>query len=518
MRPTKVLASISLLAAASSAWPSAWQPLEAVKREIAPLVIRQDSDSTSSKFDLSYTGKQGNTATTEDSSTATSDSDAKTTGDSEATSTGGDSKSTATGEKTGDKTDSSKTGKSAKSTGTKTGKTTDSASTTSIDPRLPAGGISMITPNALTSHYYKIGTEAGKNFVTFAWNYTSLSVTPSAVDVLASCSLNSQTYTIATNLSITDPTQSVVWDTGKYQESATVPLLTETYTLIIHDAAKDVTATAGAGHLGSWSQFYFGMYTPQPYTPLSDWVCATCNGALSSVERQTLGFMFGMATVTVLTFGWFTGAAGLPSSTKVVRPGQTLRSSARDFHTPSPLFLDFLAPSWRPTAHRTSVAASSRNAPSVRSPPSRRFLSSTPQRQAKAVQNPRKDDDGNEMHVTITPRAAHRLTAIAEQDKNPELALRVAVESGGCHGFQYLMSLVNTTDVDPTEDTLFENEESVAKEGGYKAKLVMDEPSLELLNGSSIDYTMELIGSQFKVTGIPGAKSSCGCGTSFDVA
>ncbi|RMZ34722.1 hypothetical protein D0859_01108 [Hortaea werneckii] len=144
--------------------------------------------------------------------------------------------------------------------------------------------------------------------------------------------------------------------------------------------------------------------------------------------------------------------------------------------------------------------------------------STTNTRQAKAVQNPRKDDDGNEMHVTITPRAAHRLTAIAEQDKNPELALRVAVESGGCHGFQYLMSLVNTTEVDPTEDTLFENEQSVAKDGEYKAKLVMDEPSLELLNGSSIDYTMELIGSQFKVTGIPGAKSSCGCGTSFDVA
>lgn len=207
-----------------------------------------------------------------------------------------------------------------------------------------------------------------------------------------------------------------------------------------------------------------------------------------------------------------------PSSTKVVRPGQTLRSQARDFHTPSPLFLDFLAPSWRPTAQRTSLAASTRNAPPSRLPSSRRWLSSTPQRHAKAVQNPRKDDDGNEMHVSITPRAAHRLTAIAEQDKNPELALRVAVESGGCHGFQYLMSLVNTTDVDPTEDTLFENEESVAKEGGYKAKLVMDEPSLELLNGSSIDYTMELIGSQFKVTGIPGAKSSCGCGTSFDVA
>jgi len=123
------------------------------------------------------------------------------------------------------------------------------------------------------------------------------------------------------------------------------------------------------------------------------------------------------------------------------------------------------------------------------------------------------------MTINITPRAAHRLQAISETDHNPDLALRVTVESGGCHGFQYLMSLVSTSDIDASEDTLFENEE-VAKRGGggYKAKVVIDEPSLELLNGSSIDYTMELIGSQFKVTGIPGAKSSCGCGTSFDVA
>lgn len=67
---------------------------------------------------------------------------------------------------------------------------------------------------------------------------------------------------------------------------------------------------------------------------------------------------------------------------------------------------------------------------------------------------------------------------------------------------------------------MFENEEVVQKDNevGYRAKVVMDEPSLELLKGSSVDYTMELIGSQFKVTGIPGAKSSCGCGTSFDIA
>ena len=125
------------------------------------------------------------------------------------------------------------------------------------------------------------------------------------------------------------------------------------------------------------------------------------------------------------------------------------------------------------------------------------------------------------MTISISPRAANRLQTISETDHNPNLALRVTVESGGCHGFQYLMSLVNTSDVDPSEDSVFENEE-VAKKGGdvdgYKAKVVIDEPSLELLNGSSIDYTMELIGSQFKVTGIPGAKSSCGCGTSFDIA
>jgi len=87
------------------------------------------------------------------------------------------------------------------------------------------------------------------------------------------------------------------------------------------------------------------------------------------------------------------------------------------------------------------------------------------------------------------------------------------------------MSLVNVDDIDGEEDTLFENEDAVgasdsksAVREGYKAKVVMDEPSLDLLQGSSIDYSMELIGSQFKVVGIPGATSSCGCGTSFDIA
>ncbi|KAK3118031.1 [4Fe-4S] proteins maturation [Teratosphaeriaceae sp. CCFEE 6253] len=149
----------------------------------------------------------------------------------------------------------------------------------------------------------------------------------------------------------------------------------------------------------------------------------------------------------------------------------------------------------------------------------RRPLSSTPRARATAITNPRKDDEGNDMTITISPRAAHRLHAISTTDANPDLALRVSVESGGCHGFQYLMSLVSAKDIDAGEDTVFENDEATkGGTGGYRPKVVMDEPSLELLKGSTIDYTMELIGSQFKVTGIPGAKSSCGCGTSFDIA
>lgn len=60
-------------------------------------------------------------------------------------------------------------------------------------------------------------------------------------------------------------------------------------------------------------------------------------------------------------------------------------------------------------------------------------------------------------------------------------------------------------------------EEDTVFEGTKGEKIVVDEASLELLNGSTVDYSMELIGSQFKITGIPGATSSCGCGTSFDI-
>lgn len=130
---------------------------------------------------------------------------------------------------------------------------------------------------------------------------------------------------------------------------------------------------------------------------------------------------------------------------------------------------------------------------------------------AVVTANPRIDQDGNEMLIDISPRAASRLKEIMSKDSNPLLALRITVESGGCHGFQYLMSLTNTSAISSEDDTVFEASD------GSGAKVVMDEPSLELLKGSQVDYTMELIGSQFKIVGNPAATSSCGCGTSFDI-
>ncbi|CAD0058340.1 unnamed protein product [Aureobasidium pullulans] len=134
--------------------------------------------------------------------------------------------------------------------------------------------------------------------------------------------------------------------------------------------------------------------------------------------------------------------------------------------------------------------------------PNTRAFSASSRHATKAIINPRKNENGEDMVIDILPRAVNN---------NPSLCLRVAVESGGCHGFQYLMSTTTLEEISKEEDTVFESED------GKGARVVIDEPSLELLSGSKIDYTMELIGSQFKVTGIPGATSSCGCGSSFDI-
>jgi len=105
--------------------------------------------------------------------------------------------------------------------------------------------------------------------------------------------------------------------------------------------------------------------------------------------------------------------------------------------------------------------------------------------------------------ITLSPSAASRIRQIAEREGRA-LMLRVAVEGGGCSGFQYQLDLV---------DEAQPGDLKIERDG---AAAVIDEVSMVLLKGSEIDFVDELAGAEFKVRN-PNAKSSCGCGVSFSI-
>ncbi|GAB5469117.1 MAG: iron-sulfur cluster insertion protein ErpA [Rhodospirillales bacterium] len=110
----------------------------------------------------------------------------------------------------------------------------------------------------------------------------------------------------------------------------------------------------------------------------------------------------------------------------------------------------------------------------------------------------------SEAQVVLTSNAAKRVAELAASEGDPNLKLRLAVSGGGCSGFQYGFSFDDQTNAD---DRVFETD-GVA--------LVIDEISLEFLNGAEVDFVEELIGASFQVRN-PQASSSCGCGTSFAI-
>ena len=101
----------------------------------------------------------------------------------------------------------------------------------------------------------------------------------------------------------------------------------------------------------------------------------------------------------------------------------------------------------------------------------------------------------------VTDRAFAQLAAIGAGRQGQ--ALRVAVEGGGCSGFQYDIKLDQ-----PSEDDLVLE--------GDGEKVVVDAISLPFLAGATIDFSEELIGARFVIDN-PNASSSCGCGTSFSM-
>ncbi|WP_298285837.1 iron-sulfur cluster insertion protein ErpA [Novosphingobium sp.] len=105
--------------------------------------------------------------------------------------------------------------------------------------------------------------------------------------------------------------------------------------------------------------------------------------------------------------------------------------------------------------------------------------------------------------VSLARNAATRVAAIAAKQGKPAI-LRLSVEGGGCSGFQYKFELADAP----------EEGDCVAETDGVK--LLVDEVSLGLLEGSEVDYVESLGGAAFKVTN-PQAASGCGCGSSFAI-
>lgn len=104
--------------------------------------------------------------------------------------------------------------------------------------------------------------------------------------------------------------------------------------------------------------------------------------------------------------------------------------------------------------------------------------------------------------LTVTPRAAQRIHEITAGEAGK--ALRIAVNGGGCSGFQYEFQIEATR----TDDDL-----AIVQDG---ATVLVDTVSLQYMGGSVLDFEDNLMGQAFKVVN-PNAKSSCGCGTSFSL-
>lgn len=104
--------------------------------------------------------------------------------------------------------------------------------------------------------------------------------------------------------------------------------------------------------------------------------------------------------------------------------------------------------------------------------------------------------------ITLTPRAADQVRRLHSGLDDPARLLRIFVENGGCSGMQYGMSF----------DRPKEGDRSLESEG---VRFLIDEASFSHMSGSSIDFDDGLHGKGFEVKN-PRAKSTCGCGKSFN--
>jgi iron-sulfur cluster assembly accessory protein len=107
------------------------------------------------------------------------------------------------------------------------------------------------------------------------------------------------------------------------------------------------------------------------------------------------------------------------------------------------------------------------------------------------------------MDIALSSSAAKRVAWIAQRQQKPAI-LRLAVEGGGCSGFQYRFGLADAAE---TDDVVVETD---------GVRLVVDSMSLDLVRGGIVDFVDNLGGAAFKVEN-PNATAGCGCGSSFSV-
>jgi len=113
-------------------------------------------------------------------------------------------------------------------------------------------------------------------------------------------------------------------------------------------------------------------------------------------------------------------------------------------------------------------------------------------------------DTGKKFPLNLTPNAISKVKEIMAQQNPLPAGLRVGVVGGGCSGFSYSMSFENTAGI---MDKTFEFD---------GLKVFVDATSAMYLNGCNIDYVETLEGAGFKFEN-PNVKSTCGCGSSFNV-
>lgn len=113
-------------------------------------------------------------------------------------------------------------------------------------------------------------------------------------------------------------------------------------------------------------------------------------------------------------------------------------------------------------------------------------------------------DVGMAADLVFTDSAANKVKALIEEEKNPNLKLRVYVTGGGCSGFQYGFTF---------DEAVAEDDTQVVNSG---VTMVVDPMSFQYLQGAEIDYKEDLSGAQFMINN-PNAKTTCGCGSSFSI-